>query len=154
VGVLDCDVAGPSLPTLLQPLLQLLPSPQLTEDGCIYKSGSSSGSSRHSGVNDDGTIEPAMLNVNEDNKNGVKCWSFAWLSEGSDKSTPSTTTSTTATTSTTTSNTATTTSPTSSSSSRAMIMRGPMITQLLNRVLPLLNWQELDYLLLDLPPGE
>ena len=87
VGILDADVYGPSLPTMISP-----ESPVLEMD------------------KDTGTITPVEYE-------GVKVVSFGFAGQGS------------------------------------AIMRGPMVSGLINQLLTTTDWGELDYLILDMPPG-
>ena len=88
VGLLDADIYGPSLPTMVK-------SEQSLE---AYEN----------------SIEPKVVN-------GVKCMSFGYALEESDD--------------------------------EPAILRGPMVSQIVSQFLLLTLWGELDYLIIDLPPG-
>ncbi|MAH80959.1 MAG: hypothetical protein CMP39_04705 [Rickettsiales bacterium] len=88
VGILDADIYGPSLPTMVK-----------TSDPL---------------VTDGESIEPKIIN-------GVKCMSFGYSLEENDD--------------------------------QPAILRGPMVSQIVSQFLFLTNWGELDYLIIDLPPG-
>ena len=87
VGVLDADIYGPSIPTML---------------GIVGRPESVDGQ----------TIEPMM-------GHGLQCNSIGFLID----------------------------------KDQAMVWRGPMVTQALDQLLRQTMWRELDYLLIDMPPG-
>ncbi len=87
VGVLDADIYGPSIPTML---------------GIVGRPESVDGQ----------TIEPMM-------GHGLQCNSIGFLID----------------------------------KDQAMVWRGPMVTQALDQLLRQTTWKDLDYLLIDMPPG-
>lgn len=90
VGLLDADVYGPSLPTLLRP-----------ENPTLYQ-------------NQEGLILP--LDVE-----GLRAMSFGWIDPEQQRG--------------------------------AAILRGPMVSQVVSQLATRVAWGELDYLVIDFPPG-
>ena len=90
VGLLDADVYGPSLPTLLRP-----------EDPQLFQ-------------NAEGLIRPL-------DAHGLKVLSFGWVDPEQNRG--------------------------------AAILRGPMVSQVVSQLATRVEWGELDYLVIDFPPG-
>ncbi len=90
IGLLDADVYGPSLPTLIRP-----------EDPTLYQNG-------------EGMILPLEVQ-------GLKVMSFGWVDPSQQRG--------------------------------AAILRGPMVSQVVSQLATRVDWGELDYLVIDFPPG-
>jgi Mrp family chromosome partitioning ATPase/DUF971 family protein len=90
VGLLDADVYGPSLPTLLRP-----------ENPTLFQ-------------NNEGLILPLEVE-------GLKVMSFGWIDPEQQRG--------------------------------AAILRGPMVSQVVSQLATRVYWGELDYLVIDFPPG-
>lgn len=91
VGLMDADVYGPSLPTLLRP-----------EETQLYQR------------EEDGLILPLQVH-------GMPVMSFGWIAPSQQQG--------------------------------AAILRGPMVSQVVNQLATRVAWGALDYLILDFPPG-
>lgn len=96
VGILDADIYGPSLPTMVAPDTEMVEFVESQIRPMI----------RQTGLDAEGQPK------------GVKLMSFGYVNPGA-----------------------------------AAVMRGPMVIQLINQLLTLTSWGELDYLVIDMPPG-
>lgn len=96
VGILDADIYGPSLPTMVAPDTEVVEFVESQIRPMV----------KLTGVDAEGQPK------------GVKLMSFGYVNPGA-----------------------------------AAIMRGPMVIQLINQLLTLTSWGELDYLIIDMPPG-